>query len=270
MFQKSFAALAVALVFSGAALAQNIAIVNGKPVPKARADLLMQQATRGGQQPATPEMETRVKEEAVVREIFAQEAEKRGMAANPEFRQQMELARQTLLIRQLFTDYQKKNPITDAEAQAEYDKVKAQALSRRRHRVPGSPHPGREGRRSRQADRGDQGWRQVRRPCQEEQQGHRQCAERRRPRLRQARRLRARVRQGHDRAEEGRDERAGEEPVRLPHHQARRHARSEVPAASPKSSRRSCSAWSRPRSRRSRRRCARRRRRTSSLRGSSR
>jgi peptidyl-prolyl cis-trans isomerase C len=129
MFQKSLAALAVALVFSGAALAQNIAIVNGKPVPKARADVLMQQATRGGQQPATPDIEARVKEEAVVREIFAQEAEKRGMAGNAEFRSQMDLARQTLLIRALFTDYQKKNPITDAEAQAEYEKVKAQAAT---------------------------------------------------------------------------------------------------------------------------------------------
>ena len=28
---------------------------------------------------------------------------------------QMELARQTILIRELFTDYQKKNPVTDAE-----------------------------------------------------------------------------------------------------------------------------------------------------------
>jgi peptidyl-prolyl cis-trans isomerase C len=129
MFQKPLAALAVALLFSGAALAQNIAIVNGKPVPKARADVLMQQATRGGQQPATPDIEARVKEEAVVREIFAQEAEKRGMASNAEFRSQMELARQTLLIRTLFTDYQKKNPITDAEAQAEYEKVKAQGAA---------------------------------------------------------------------------------------------------------------------------------------------
>jgi peptidyl-prolyl cis-trans isomerase C len=127
MLNKSLAALAVALAFAGAAQAQNIAIVNGKPVPKARADLLMQQATRSGQQPATPELEARVKEEAVVREIFAQEAEKRGMAANADFRQQMELARQTLMIRALFMDYQKKNPVTDAEAQAEYEKVKAQA-----------------------------------------------------------------------------------------------------------------------------------------------
>jgi peptidyl-prolyl cis-trans isomerase C len=128
MFKKTLAALAVATVFASAAQAQNIATVNGKPVPQARAELLMQQAARSGQ-PASPELEQRVREEAVVREIFAQEAEKRGMATNTEFRQQMELARQTLLIRTLFMDYQKKNPVTDAEAQAEYEKVKAQASS---------------------------------------------------------------------------------------------------------------------------------------------
>ncbi|MDH4053321.1 MAG: peptidylprolyl isomerase, partial [Rubrivivax sp.] len=39
----------------------------------------------------------------------------------------MELARQSILIRELFDDYRAKNPVTDAEAQAEYDKFKAQA-----------------------------------------------------------------------------------------------------------------------------------------------
>jgi peptidyl-prolyl cis-trans isomerase C len=38
----------------------------------------------------------------------------------------MELARQTLLIRELFTEYQKANPVTDAEIKAEYDKFAAQ------------------------------------------------------------------------------------------------------------------------------------------------
>jgi peptidyl-prolyl cis-trans isomerase C len=127
MFQKSLAALAVALAFAGAAQAQNVAIVNGKPVPKARADELMKQATRNGQQPATPEMEARVREEVVVREIFAQEAERRGLAASPAVRAQMEIIRQQLIIRELFTDYVKKNPVTDAEAQAEYEKYKSQA-----------------------------------------------------------------------------------------------------------------------------------------------
>jgi len=45
----------------------------------------------------------------------------------------MELARQTILIRELFADYQKKNPVSDAEAQAEYDKFKAQAGDKEYH-----------------------------------------------------------------------------------------------------------------------------------------
>ena len=39
---------AFALALPLAALAQNIALVNGKPVPKARVDTLLQQATRAG------------------------------------------------------------------------------------------------------------------------------------------------------------------------------------------------------------------------------
>jgi peptidyl-prolyl cis-trans isomerase C len=127
MLKKSLAALAVALAFAGAAQAQNVAIVNGKPVPKTRVDALMQQATRGGQQPVTPDLEARVREEVVMREIFAQEAEKKGVAATAGYRQQMELVRQTLLIRELFNQYREKNPVTDADAKTEYEKFKAQA-----------------------------------------------------------------------------------------------------------------------------------------------
>jgi peptidyl-prolyl cis-trans isomerase C len=115
-------ALAVPLL----ALAQNIATVNGKPVPKARVDVLLQQATKAGQ-PMAPEMESRARDEVVLREIFAQEAEKKGIPATADFKAQMELLRQTVLIRQLFADYEKTHPGTDAEAKAEYDKVKAQS-----------------------------------------------------------------------------------------------------------------------------------------------
>jgi peptidyl-prolyl cis-trans isomerase C len=127
MFHKTFAALAVSVLLVGAAQAQNVAVVNGKPVPKSRVDTLMVQATRGGQQPVTPEIEARVRDEVVLREIFAQEAEKRGIPATPDYRTQLELARQTILIRGLFDDYRKKNPVTDADAKAEYDKFKAQS-----------------------------------------------------------------------------------------------------------------------------------------------
>ncbi|MBL8332711.1 MAG: peptidylprolyl isomerase [Rubrivivax sp.] len=114
------------LLAAGAAQAQNIAIVNGKPVPKARVDTLVQQAEKAGQK-VSPEMMQQARDQVVLREIFVQEAERRGLQGSADYRAQMELARQSILIRQLFDDYRVKNPITDEAAKAEYDKFKAQA-----------------------------------------------------------------------------------------------------------------------------------------------
>ena len=103
------------------AVAQNIAIVNGKAVPSSRLDALAQQMTKAGR-PITAEMQAPLREEVITREIFMQEAQKLGLDATDDFRTQMELVRQQVLIRELITDFQKKNPVTDADAQAEYDK----------------------------------------------------------------------------------------------------------------------------------------------------
>jgi peptidyl-prolyl cis-trans isomerase C len=95
-------------------------------VPKARVDALLLQASRSGQ-PLPPGADQQARDQVVLREIFVQEAERKGIAANPNYRAQMELARQSILIRELFEDYSKKNPVTDAEVKADYDKFKAQA-----------------------------------------------------------------------------------------------------------------------------------------------
>ena len=105
-------------------MAQNLAIVNGKAVPKTRLDTLAQQVARSGQ-PVTPELEGQLREEVIALEVFMQEAEKLGLSTSEDFKVQMELARQTILIRELFADYQKKNPVTDADLKAEYDKFAA-------------------------------------------------------------------------------------------------------------------------------------------------
>jgi peptidyl-prolyl cis-trans isomerase C len=131
-------ALAAALFAPAASMAQNIAIVNGKAVPKARADALIQQVTKqaeaSGQQ-LPPDIERRVKDEVVLREIYMQEAEKRGLTATAEYKLQMENARQTILQRELFEDFKKKNPVTEAEARAEYEKFKSQAATGKEYRV---------------------------------------------------------------------------------------------------------------------------------------
>ncbi|MCU0926234.1 MAG: peptidylprolyl isomerase [Hydrogenophaga sp.] len=119
-------ALAAAALIASApwAAAQNVAIVNGKAVPTARVEALAKQMEASGR-PVDEATRAQLKEEVILREIFMQEAQKRGIAATEEYRTQMELARQTIMIRALFADHQKKNPVTDAEIKAEYDKFAA-------------------------------------------------------------------------------------------------------------------------------------------------
>ena len=127
MKQKLLSGLVAAALLGAMALpavAQNIAVVNGKAVPKERVDTLKQQLERSGR-PITPEIEGQIKDEVIAREIFMQEAQKRGLEASPDYKMQMELARQTILIRELFADYQKNHPVTDEEVKAEYDKFSA-------------------------------------------------------------------------------------------------------------------------------------------------
>jgi peptidyl-prolyl cis-trans isomerase C len=118
------AAAALFAALSLPAMAQNVAVVNGKPVPQSRLDLLTQQVKKSGR-PITPEIEKQIKDEVIAREVFLQEAQKEGLENTEDFKNQMELARQTILIRDLFTKWQEKNPVTDAEAKAEYDKFVA-------------------------------------------------------------------------------------------------------------------------------------------------
>jgi peptidyl-prolyl cis-trans isomerase C len=127
--------LAAALLIPGLALAQlpekkaakpkPIATVNGVPVPQSRADFLMQQQMqRGGAD--TEQMRGMVREELVNRELLMQEAQKTGVAKQPEVQTQLDMARQEIIVSAYLRDWVRKHPITDAEVQKEYDKAKAQ------------------------------------------------------------------------------------------------------------------------------------------------
>jgi peptidyl-prolyl cis-trans isomerase C len=124
MNKQIISTLAMAVLTVSSAWAQNVAIVNGKPVPTSRVDALSQQIAASGR-PVTPEMQSQIKEEVINREVFMQEAQKRGIDASDDYKMQMELARQAIMVRALFADYQKTNPVTDADIKAEYDKFVA-------------------------------------------------------------------------------------------------------------------------------------------------
>jgi len=114
------------------AFAQNIALVNGKPVPSSRVDTMVQQMVQQGQQD-TPEMRAMIKDELINREVLTQEADKQGVANRPEVKNQIDLARQSIVIRALATEFLVKNPVKDEELKAEYDKFKSQSGGKEYH-----------------------------------------------------------------------------------------------------------------------------------------
>ena len=119
--------LAVLFAFAALpALAQNIAVVNGKAIPSSRADLMVKQAATQGQAD-TPALRKLVKDELITREVLTQEADKLGLGNSADVKTQLEIARQSLVIRALVGDFVKKHPVSDAEVKAEYDKFKATA-----------------------------------------------------------------------------------------------------------------------------------------------
>jgi peptidyl-prolyl cis-trans isomerase C len=106
-----------------AASASGKVVVNGVTIPQSRIEAMNKELTAQGQ-PDTAERQQAVKDELVNREILAQAAAKRGLDKNPDIAAQMEMARQAVLVRALFEEEVKKNPITDAMLQQQYESFK--------------------------------------------------------------------------------------------------------------------------------------------------
>ena len=108
-----------------AAKAAAVVTVNGVAVPLTRLDALMlQQRARGA--PDNEQTRATARDELINREVLMQEAQKSGMAKTQEVLGQLDLARQEIIISAYLRDWARKHPITDADAQKEYDRVRAE------------------------------------------------------------------------------------------------------------------------------------------------
>jgi peptidyl-prolyl cis-trans isomerase C len=108
---------------AAAASASGKVVVNGVTIPQARIDAMNKELSAQGQ-PDTAERQAAVRDELVNREILAQAAAKRGLDRNPDIAAQMDMARQAVLVRALFEEEVKKNPITDTQLQQQYEQFK--------------------------------------------------------------------------------------------------------------------------------------------------
>jgi peptidyl-prolyl cis-trans isomerase C len=124
----------------GAAQAQTTApkaaaapVSTGKALyPQAMFDTMLKQRLQQGQ-PDTPELRNAVREELNTRELLAKEAKKANLDKNPDVKNQMELASQTVLVSAFVADWVKKNPISDADLRKEYDVIKTQIGDKEYH-----------------------------------------------------------------------------------------------------------------------------------------
>lgn len=107
------------------AAAGPVATVNGTAIPRARLDfMLRQQVARGA--PDNEQTRSTVREDLINRELVAQEATRTGATKRQDVQLQLELARQEVLVGAYINDYMKKNAVTDADVQQEYDRARSQ------------------------------------------------------------------------------------------------------------------------------------------------
>ncbi|QEL65213.1 peptidyl-prolyl cis-trans isomerase C [Oryzomicrobium terrae] len=124
--------LVAASVISAPAFAQSVAKVNGVSISKSLADAIVNEQKAKGA-PDNAELRAAVKEELVRREVLAQEAKKKGLDKKADVAAQIDLARQSVLIRAFLQDYMKSNPVTEAQIKQEYDSIKAQMSGNEYH-----------------------------------------------------------------------------------------------------------------------------------------
>ena len=99
------------------------AAVTKVEIAQGREDALVANAVAQGQQD-TPELRKAIRDRLVNNELIVQEALKKGLDKQPEFIEQLDMAKSELLANAFWQDYLKSHPVSDAEVQQEYDKVK--------------------------------------------------------------------------------------------------------------------------------------------------
>jgi len=131
---KRLVMFAAACAIAAPVYAQDVATVNGKAITQQQLDnfvsLLVSQGAKD-----SPELREQVKQEMIGRLVAVQAAEKAGIDKQAAVQQEIELARQGILVRALMADHLKKAPITDEKVQAEYDAIKKEQSNRLEYKL---------------------------------------------------------------------------------------------------------------------------------------
>ncbi len=99
------------------------ATVNGIAISKSRVDLIAKQSANAGQ-PDSPEVRKSIIDQLIVQTLVADEAVKKGLDKSQEFREQVDLLRQSALADAYVQNFIKTNSVSDEMLKAEYERIK--------------------------------------------------------------------------------------------------------------------------------------------------
>lgn len=102
------------------------ATVNGTPISKKQLDQIMQQQAAQGM-PDNPETRKMVIDQLAMQILVAQEATNKGLDKVAEVKEQLDMARLSILANSYVKDYMKNATVSDEALKAEYDKFKTTA-----------------------------------------------------------------------------------------------------------------------------------------------
>ncbi len=131
---KRLVLLAAACALALPLHAKEIASVNGKSITEEQLNQFVALLVEQGAQDS-PELREQVKQEMIHRLVAVHAAQKAGIDKRPAVEQELELARQGILVRALIADHLEKNPLSDEQIKAEYDKLKATQSDRKEYKV---------------------------------------------------------------------------------------------------------------------------------------
>ncbi|MFW8566745.1 peptidylprolyl isomerase [Orrella sp. 11846] len=114
-----------AMTLAAPVYAQNFAVVNGQPLTDKSLDQFIGLLVSQGA-PDTPQLREQIKDDMINRLVLVQAAEKAGVTKQESVQTELDLARQSILVRALMSDYLDKHPVTQQDVQKAYDELKAE------------------------------------------------------------------------------------------------------------------------------------------------
>ncbi|HEY5995305.1 MAG TPA: peptidylprolyl isomerase [Gallionellaceae bacterium] len=97
--------------------------VNGVAIPQSLVDVQVKEATSQGQ-PDSPELRNAIVDQMINVELLSQEAAKKGLDQQQDFKDRIEMIRKSSLARAYVQEYFKDHPISEDKLKQEYDTLK--------------------------------------------------------------------------------------------------------------------------------------------------